>query len=57
MLLKTFTYEDFGPEEARILVVDLLVRDVALNQAGAMETKDVAYIFVNYLISGLLGFG
>ena len=57
MLLETFTYEDFGPEEARILVVDLLVRDVALNQAGAMETKDVAYIFVNYLISSLLGFG
>ena len=56
MLFEAFTDEDFGPNKAGILVVDLLVCDMDFLKAFAVIPKDVTDVFVNYLISSFLRF-
>ena len=52
LLLEAFTYQDLGPKEARIFVVNHLVCDVTFDQARAVKTENITDVFVYYLVSG-----
>ena len=51
LLLLRLADQDLGPQEARVLVIDLLVGDVALQEAVTVLVKNIANIFVDNVVS------
>lgn len=56
MFFLRFTDNDSCPKEARVLVVDLLIGDVAFEKAFAIVAKDVSDILIDNVVCKLFAF-